>query len=213
MTVSEACCSHDASDRSRDPRYRRVLWIALAINAAMFAVEIGASFRADSVSLLADSVDFLGDAANYALSLGAIALGSAWQSRAAIVKGISMGAYGFFVFAFASWNLLSGSDPQPMTMGVIGFVALTANLAVAALLYAYREGNANMRSVWLCTRNDAIGNLAVMVAAAGVFGTGSAWPDLFVAGVLSLLAVSAAVQVLRRARSELRHDEHAAFHH
>lgn len=202
--MSDKCCpvTKVATDSNR---YRRVLWIALVINGAMFLVEMGASFRAESAALLADAVDFAGDAANYGLSLGAIALGPLWQSRAAMVKAISMTAYGVFVLATAGWGLLNGSQPEPVTMGIVGAVALIANLGVAALLFSFREGNANMRSVWLCTRNDAIGNLAVLAAALGVFGTGSHVPDLLVAAGMAGLAMIAGVSTLRQARQELRH--------
>lgn len=202
--MSKSCCPAEAADVAGSSRYRRSLWIALAVNAAMFVVELGASFSAESVSLLADAVDFAGDAANYGLSLGAIALGTLWQSRAALVKGFSMTAYGVFVLAMAGWSLLSGSNPEPVTMGIVAFIALAANLGVAALLFAYREGNANMRSVWLCTRNDAIGNIAVLAAALGVFGTASRLPDLVVAAIMASLAISSGVSTVRRAREELR---------
>ncbi len=202
--MSKSCCPVEAVDIAGSSRYRRILWIALAVNAAMFAVELGASLVAESASLLADAVDFAGDAANYGLSLGAIALGSHWQSRAALVKGLSMAAYGFFVLVMAGWALLSGSQPEPLTMGIVGSVALVANLGVAALLFAYREGNANMRSVWLCTRNDVIGNFAVLAAALGVFGTGSRLPDLLVAAVMATLAIASGVSTLKLAQEELR---------
>lgn len=202
--MSKSCCPVEAVDAAVSSRYRRVLWIALAVNAAMFAVELGASFSAESASLLADAMDFAGDAANYGLSLGAIALGTLWQSRAALVKGFSMATHGVFVLAITGWGLLSGSQPEPVTMGIIGSVALVANLGVAALLFAYREGNANMRSVWLCTRNDAIGNIAVLAAALGVFGTGSRLPDLVVATIMASVAVAGGVSTVRRAREELR---------
>ena len=202
--MSKSCCPVDVVDIAGSRRYRRILWIALVINIAMFVVELAASFRAESVSLLADAVDFAGDAANYGLSLGAIALGTLWQSRAALLKGISMAAYGAIVLAVAGWSLLSGSNPEPITMGIVGFIALAANLGVATLLFVYREGNANMRSVWLCTRNDAIGNIAVLVAALGVFGTGSRLPDLVVAAVITSLAITGGAATVRRARAEIR---------
>jgi Co/Zn/Cd efflux system component len=128
----------------------------------------------------------------------------AWRARAALLKGLSMGLFGVFVLGKAAWVAASGTVPEPLTMGLVGTLALLANLGVAALLYAWREGDANMRSVWLCTRNDAIGNVAVVAAAVGVFGTGSAWPDLLVAGVMGTLALTAAVTVVRQARGELR---------
>ncbi len=202
--MSEHCCAHAcAPDAAREPRYRRALWIALFVNAAMFAVEIVGSTQSASTSLLADAVDFFGDAANYGLSLFVLSMGSLWRSRAALVKGLCMGAFGVFVLTRTAWSIAAGTLPEPMTMGAIGVIALLANLSVAALLYAYRAGDANMRSVWLCTRNDAIGNAAVILAAAGVFGTGSGWPDWLVASLMGVLALSAATSVIRHARGEM----------
>jgi Co/Zn/Cd efflux system component len=169
----------------------------------MFGVELVAGLQANSVSLLADAVDFAGDAANYALSLAVLSMALVWRSRAALVKGATMFAYGLFVLARAGWLLHSGSVPEPLTMGLVGFVALLANAGVAVLLYAFRTGDANMRSVWLCSRNDALSNLAVMAAALGVFGTGAAWPDLAVAAVMAVLALTAGLSVMRQARAEL----------
>ncbi|MDZ4237223.1 MAG: cation transporter [Hydrogenophaga sp.] len=193
----------NAAPPTIDPRWRRALWIALVVNAAMFGVELVAGLQANSVSLLADAVDFAGDAANYALSLAVLSMALAWRSRAALVKGATMFAYGLFVLARAGWLLHSGSVPEPLTMGLVGFVALLANAGVAVLLYAFRTGDANMRSVWLCSRNDALSNLAVMAAALGVFGTGAAWPDLAVAAVMAVLALTAGLSVMRQARAEL----------
>ncbi|TFW07144.1 cation transporter [Oxalobacteraceae bacterium OM1] len=201
-----ACCSggcHSGKPPA-DARYRRVLWIALAVNAAMFVVELCAGWRADSVALLADAVDFFGDAANYAVSLFVLGLAPVWRSRTALLKGLTMGGYGLFILGKAAWSAAAGSMPEPATMGLIGLLALAANGSVAILLYAYRDGDANMRSVWLCTRNDAIGNVAVMLAALGVFGSGSSWPDLAVAAAMGLLGVTAAVSVVKHARAELK---------
>ena len=195
--------SHDAP-ASADPRYRRILWIALIVNAAMFVVELGAGTQSGSASLLADAIDFLGDAANYGLSLWVLAMALTWRARAALLKGASMLAFGVFVIGRVAWGVWQGVPPEPFTMGGVGLLALAANLGVAALLYAWREGDANMRSVWLCSRNDAISNLAVMAAALGVFGTASAWPDLAVAAVMATLAVTAGWSVWRQARHELR---------
>lgn len=202
-TCHDHACATDAASRS--PAYRRVLWIALVLNLGMFGVEVLAGLASGSVSLLADAVDFFGDAANYGLSLAVLGMGLAWRARAAWVKGLSMGAFGLFVLARAGWSLWRGEVPEPLTMGVVGTLALVVNVGVAAMLYAWREGDANMRSVWLCSRNDAIGNLAVLAAALGVFGTGSAWPDLLVAGVMAVLALSASRAVLAQATHELRH--------
>ncbi len=192
------------------PGYRRALWIALIVNAAMAAVEVAAGLHAGSVSLLADAIDFLGDAANYGVSLFVLGMALAWRARAALLKGLSMGLFGGFVLLKAAWMTTTGTVPEPLTMGLVGGLALIANLGVAALLYAWRDGDANMRSVWLCTRNDAIGNVAVMGAALGVFGTGTAWPDLIVAGVMGTLALTAAVTVVRQARGEMRQAAAAA---
>jgi Co/Zn/Cd efflux system component len=206
LFMSDSCSSHGcaAPPASQSPRYRRVLWIALLINLAMFGVELAGGLQAGSVSLLADAVDFFGDAANYGMSLAVLGLALRWRARAALVKGLSMGAFGVFVLGRAAWSAMAGTVPEPVTMGAIGALALVANVTVAALLYAWREGDANMRSVWLCSRNDAIGNVAVMLAALGVFGTGSGWPDLAVALVMGVLALSAAGAVIRQARAELR---------
>lgn len=199
------CCSGGCTPGGEvvSPRYRRALWIALAINALMFLVEILGGLASGSVSLLADAVDFAGDAANYGLSLAVLAHGPLWRARTALVKGLSMGAYGVFVLAKAGWSALAGIPPEPYTMGIIGVLALTANVIVALMLFAFRDGDANMRSVWLCSRNDAIVNIAIIVAALGVLGTGTAWPDLAVAGIIAALALSSSVSVVRLARREI----------
>jgi Co/Zn/Cd efflux system component len=204
--MSASCCS-DASCSaapSVDPRYRKALWVALVLNASMFGVELGGSWASGSVSLLADAIDFFGDAGNYAISLAVLGMAASTRSKAAVFKATCMGAFGVFVLGKALWNLQAGIPPEPATMGVIGFVALAVNGGVALLLYSFRSGDANMRSVWICSRNDALGNLAVILAALGVFGTGSAWPDLLVAGAMGALALSGSWAVLRHARSELR---------
>ncbi|MBA3597768.1 MAG: cation transporter [Methylibium sp.] len=204
--MSDSCCSPGCATTAaaRSPRYRRILWAALVINAAMFAVELAGGLRADSVSLLADAIDFFGDAANYGISLLVLGMAAGLRSRAALFKGLTMGAFGIFVLGRVAWSAATGSAPQPVTMGAIGALALVANVSVALMLYAWREGDANMRSVWLCSRNDAIGNVAVMAAALGVFGTGSGWPDLAVASVMGVLGLSAARSVIAQARGELR---------
>jgi Co/Zn/Cd efflux system component len=201
--MSSHCCSAPAQPVV-DARYRKVLWAALALNAAMFAVELGASWASGSVSLLADSIDFFGDAANYALSLAVLGLSLATRAKAALFKAASMGAFGGFVLGKALWNLQSGVVPEPATMGAVGLAALAVNAGVAWMLCRYRSGDANMRSVWICSRNDALGNVAVMLAALGVFGTGSAWPDLMVASVMAALALWGAATVFGQARGELR---------
>ena len=199
--MSADCCSRRPANGG--PRYRAILWIALAANAAMFFVELAAGIVSGSASLAADAADFAGDAASYGLSLAAMAAGGLWASRTAFLKGYAMGVYGMGVLAYTAWRVAMGVPPEPLTMGVVGALALTANLSVAWLLYAYRNGNADMRSVWLCTRNDALGNLAVLAAAAGIFGTGTLWPDVAAALLISGLSLLSSREVIRRARAEL----------
>jgi Co/Zn/Cd efflux system component len=191
------------------PRYRRVLWIALAVNAAMFFVELTAGYRSGSLSLLADAIDFAGDAANYAVSLAVLSAALTWRARTALLKSFCMMGFGIFVLGRALWSVFHGVAPDAATMGAIGFLALVANLTVAWMLYAFREGDANMRSVWLCSRNDAISNIAVMLAALGVVGTGSAWPDLAVAAIMAALALSGGWAVLQHAQRELAQESRA----
>ena len=188
--MAKNCCdAADVGDVHNDPRWRKVLWVALGLNAIMFAVEIVAGIAADSRALQADALDFLGDSANYAISLGVAGMAIAWRARAALAKAATMLGFGLWVLGSAIWGLFAGASPDAGTMGIVGFLALAVNLAVAAMLFRYRTGDANMRSVWICSRNDAIGNVAVLAAAVGVFGTGAAWPDLAVAGILASLAI------------------------
>ena len=204
--MSAQCEHHHADDKNANsPRYRKILWAALVINLAMFAVEIGAGFRSGSTSLLADAIDFFGDAANYGVSLAVLSAGVMLRARAALLKGVCMIAFGLLVLGRAAWMVNQGGTPEALTMGSIGLLALVANVAVAAMLYAYREGDANMRSVWLCSRNDAIGNIAVMLAALAVLGTGSAWPDLAVAAGMAVLALLGGWSVINQARGEISH--------
>ncbi|OFA07377.1 cation transporter [Duganella phyllosphaerae] len=205
--MADCCSGSCGSARAPDPRYRKVLWIALLINAAMFVVEVVASMQAHSAALLADSMDFLGDAANYGVSLFVLGLAVVWRSRAAYAKGMVMGIFGLLVLARVLWTGLGGHTPVAETMGAIGMLAFAANGVVAWCLYAFRDGDANMRSVWLCTRNDMIGNVAVMLAALGVFGTGTAWPDIAVAAIMAVLGLTSAREVIGRARQELRSSE------
>ncbi len=201
--MSASCCNVPPPP-GRNLSYRRVLWIALVANLAMFGVELAASWWSGSSALAADAADFLGDSANYAFSLGAIALGGAWVSRVALLKGGAMSLYGIGVLAYAGWRAWLGVPPDARTMGAIGLLALLVNAGVAVMLYRYRNGDANMRSVWLCTRNDVIANFAVIAAAAGVFGSGTVWPDVAVAGLLAVLGLTSGRVVMRQAFAELR---------
>ena len=200
------CCDHcQTFDPERaNPSYRRALWIVLAINAGMFLVEIGAGLAAGSASLQADALDFLGDAANYGISLLVVGMALRYRAMAAFAKGVSMGAFGFWVIATVVWHAVQGTLPSAVMMGAVGFAALTANAVSFGILWFYRTGDANMRSAWICTRNDVLGNLAVLLAALGVFGTGTGWPDLVVAATMATLALQGASTVLRQSLGELR---------
>jgi Co/Zn/Cd efflux system component len=204
--MADDCCKAACGTTAtlNDPRWRRALWIALGVNAGMFAVEMAAGAAADSRALQADALDFLGDAANYAISLLVAGMALAWRARAALAKGLTLVGLGGWVMITAILAALGGAAPEPELMGVIGALALAANTGVAIMLYRFRTGDANMRSVWICSRNDAIGNIAVMAAALGVFGTGTAWPDLIVAAILALLGISGGIQIVWQARRELQ---------
>lgn len=189
------------------PKFRKALWIALILNASMFFVEIIGGSHARSVSLWADALDFAGDAANYAISLAVLSMTLYWRATAALVKGITMAAFGIFVIVKVFWSLWLGVTPEPMLMGAIGVLALAVNVISALMLYAFRDGDANMRSVWLCSRNDAIANIAIIIAAVGVFGTGTMFPDLFVAFIIAYLGVSSGLVVIKQARMERKLDQ------
>ena len=197
-------CSHHQQDAATTTRLRRILVIVLVVNAIMFGVEMTAGLAAKSVSLLADAIDFLGDAATYAITLAVMGLSLRWRTGAAVLKGVSMGLFGIFVLGAATWHAVNGTLPGAHIMGSVGFAALVANVFCALLLIRFREGDANMRSVWLCSRNDAISNVAVMIAAAGVFATDTGWPDAIVAVIMASLALSSSWQVLRQALGEWR---------
>jgi Co/Zn/Cd efflux system component len=218
-TVSDQChlppTPGASGSASTSASYRHVLWFALVVNVAMFALEIGAGVASGSVSLLADAMDFFGDAANYGLSLWALGLAAVWTSRVALSKAVFMLGFGVFLIARTAWAAWVGTPPEAMTMGFVGTLALVANLGVAFALYRYRHGDANMQSVWLCTRNDALGNIAVMLAALGVFGTHTGWPDWIVAVIMAGLAIGSGASVLGLARAELKANgraEHAHGH-
>ena len=204
--MSAHCCEHETPaphQIANLARYRKVLWIALGVNLAMFLLEIGAGLASGSLSLLADAIDFAGDALNYGVSLAVLTSALSWRSYAAIGKAISMMAFGLLILGQALWSVWHGGVPDARAMGAVATLALVANVGVAWMLYAFREGDANMRSVWLCSRNDAIGNLAVMAAAVGVMGTGTAWPDLAVASLMAALALSGGWSVLQQTRREM----------
>lgn len=197
-------CCHTPEPKRDDRAQRRVLWAVLVINAAMFAVEVAAGLAAGSASLQADALDFLGDAANYAISLAVVGAALRFRASVALLKGVTMAVFGLWVIGVAVWHAHAGTLPAAGTMGAVGVAALVANAASFGLLWAYRQGDANMRSAWICTRNDVVGNLAVMLAALGVFGTGTGWPDVVVAAIMAALALQGAIVVIRQALGELR---------
>ena len=184
--------------------YRRIMWAVLAVNAVMFLIEAGAGLGAKSVALQADALDFLADAATYGITLLVLPMAIRWRARAALVKGASMALFGVWVLGATAYNAFSPDAPDALVMGSVGVLALLANLFCASLLFRFRGGDSNKRSAWLCSRNDVLGNLAVIVAAGGVSATGTAWPDLAVALIMAALWVHAAVRIIRQAVSELR---------
>jgi len=202
--MSAQCCGGGARFDGMSPGFRRALWAVIVINAAMFAIEVVAGQLASSQALKADALDFAADTATYAISLAVIGRPLRTRALAAIAKGASLSLMGFWVLGSTLWQLLGPGLPEARVMGAIGLLALAANLASVLLLLRWREGDANVRSVWLCSRNDAIGNVAVMAAALGVFGTRTAWPDLAVAAGMSGLFLTSAALILRQAVGEYR---------
>ncbi len=184
--------------------YKRILWVVIAINGIMFLVEMTAGMIASSQALKADALDFLGDTATYTITLIVLGMPLVWRARAALVKGASLGLMGIWVLGSTIYYALVLDVPQAEVMGSIGLLALTANMVSVLLLLRHRNGDANVRSVWLCSRNDAIGNLAVIFAASGVWATSSAWPDLVVAGVMASLFLWSSAQIVIQALGELR---------
>jgi Co/Zn/Cd efflux system component len=201
-----SCHDHcNTSEQSAvSAEYRKVLWICLIANALMFVAQMIASYAAHSVSLLANSADFLSDAANYGISLYVLNQSLRQRAKASLFKGISLGLVGLWVAFETLHHALQPEMPKPLIMAAISVVALVVNVGCAMLLYKYRGGDSNRESVWICSRNDAIGNIAVMIAAAGVFATSTIWPDILVAAILGWLAITGAVRIIRSARKELQ---------
>jgi Co/Zn/Cd efflux system component len=198
-----SCCGNMTFDGA-SKTYKKILWIVAIINLAMFFIEIVAGFIAESTALKADALDFLGDAVTYTATL--LVIGKPLKARAfvALLKGFSLGAMAIFVFGFSIYRILVSGDPDPFTMGTIGLIALSANMVSVMLLMKYRDGDSNVRSVWLCSRNDAIGNIAVMLAGAGVFVTGTVWPDVIVAFILVGLFMHSSIQITLQALSDYK---------
>lgn len=198
-------CAHDIHAADRDPAYRRILIAALVLNLIMLVVEVGAGIASGSLALFADAVDFLSDSATLAASLVVLGLALKWRARAALAKGVSMGVLGLLVLAGGVWRAFHPSLPEATVMGGVGALALAVNFGVALMLLRFREGDANRRSVWLCSRNDAMGNIAVMIAGGGVALTGTHWPDLAVAVLIAGIQTISAASVISRASGELAH--------
>jgi Co/Zn/Cd efflux system component len=207
--MADSCCGANVCFDGIDPSYKRVLRTVIAINAVMFVVEITAGHIAGSQSLQADALDFLADTVTYGLSLAVIGRSVQTRSYAAILKGLSLTAMGIWVLGSTAYHVLVLGVPRAEIMGVIGTMALAANVASVLLLMRYKDGDANVRSVWLCSRNDAIGNVAVMGAALAVWGTTSAWPDLAVAGIMAGLFLMSSSQILLQAWREYRNETEA----
>jgi len=203
-----ACtCSHEPAPQKPNSKFRTALWIALFINLAMFLVELIGGAYAHSSALWADSLDFFGDAVNYGISLAVLGASLYWRATVALFKGVTMALFGLVVIAKTAYAYVQGIPPEAITMGAIGVLALIANVIAAVILYAFRDGDSNMQSVWLCSRNDAIGNVAVILAAVGVFGTGSLIPDLIVALGISVLGLTGGYQVIKKALQERKQNK------
>ena len=200
------CCGNDAKFDGVSDDYKRRLWIVIAINAVMFTIEMIAGQYAESQALQADALDFLGDTLTYGISLAVIGASVRIRTNAALAKGISLMLMGAWVFGSTMYRVFYTGVPEAGIMGVIGLMALMANLASVFILMAYKDGDSNIRSVWLCSRNDAIGNIAVMIAALGVWGTTTGWPDLIVASIMAGLFLSSSVQIIRQALEERREE-------
>lgn len=199
-----SCCGENATFDGMSDAYKRRLWIVIALNATMFAVEMIAGHLSGSQALQADALDFLGDSMTYGISLAVIGASVRVRTAAALVKGASLSLMGLWVLGSTAYHVFLVGVPQAEVMGAIGFLALMTNLASVLLLMRYKDGDANVRSVWLCSRNDAIGNVAVMIAALGVWGTATGWPDLIVAGIMAGLFLSSSVQIIVQALRERR---------
>lgn len=201
-----AGCGCDDTPRfdGASARYKRVLWTVVALNFAMFLVELGGGLAGRSMALKADALDFLGDSATYAISLAVIGLSPVVRARAALVKGLSLGLLGAWVLAATLYRVFVLAQPDALVMSGIGILAFAVNLLSVLLLLRYRDGDANVRSVWLCSRNDTLGNLAVILAGVGVFASASPWPDLLVAAAMAGLFLSSATSIVRQALREVR---------
>jgi len=211
--MSAGCCGQNATFEGLSADYKRRLWLVIAINASMFLVEMGAGALAGSQALQADALDFLGDSLTYGISLAVIGAALPVRAFAAFAKGISLTLMGLWVFGATAYHVLVLGLPRAEVMGIVGFLALAANVTSVLLLMRYKDGDANVRSVWLCSRNDAIGNVAVMIAALAVWATATKWPDLIVAAIMASLFVYSSIQILQQALREIRSGETVSAGH
>ncbi|HVT55330.1 MAG TPA: cation transporter [Xanthobacteraceae bacterium] len=202
--MSARCCHHAPKFEGLSADYKRRLWLVIAINASMFLMEIVAGAISGSQALQADALDFAADAATYGISLAVIGTSITVRARAALLKALSLTVMALWVLGSTAYHVLVLGIPRAEIMGAVGVLALAANLASVLILRRYKDGDANVRSVWLCSRNDAIGNIAVMFAALGVWSSATKWPDLLVAAIMAALFLSSSFQILRQSLRELR---------
>jgi len=204
-----SCCDNEHEDEIKDQHYRKILWLVLVLNLVMFGVETVASHISGSVSLLADALDFFGDAANYGISLYVLSRSITYKAKASFLKGGTMAVFGLYVLGSAVYRYLQNSTPDAEVMGAIGLLALLVNVGCMMLLYSQRKGDINRESVWICSRNDVIANIAVLLAAYGVYTTGSFWPDIIVAILIAALCLKSAFYVIRSALTQLHNHKKA----
>ena len=205
------CDCGASAGEAHDPKLRQILWLALVANAVMFAIDMVASLVGESVALQADALDFMGDSLTYAITLSVLGLSLRARSRAALIKSALMASFAAWVVGSAVYRTVAHTVPDAVVMSVTGALALLVNVTVAIRLFRYRDGDSNRRSIWLCSRNDAIGNVAVLLAASGVFVTSTGWPDIVVAIVIAGLNFTAAYHVFWQAREEIRHEQASAI--
>lgn len=203
MSAGCQSCASDHKTPVVDQTYRRILWFALITNGAMFLVELVAGALGQSLALTADAMDFFSDAANYAITLIVLGMSLSVRAKAALFKGVCMGLVGLYVFYTSVHHIVEGTVPRAEVMGIIGFLALITNVVVALLLFRHRSGDANRQSIWICSRNDAIANIAVLMAGLGVWQTTTGWPDIIVGLGIAGLGLWGAGQIISKSWAEM----------
>ncbi|WP_419852513.1 cation diffusion facilitator family transporter [Actinobacillus pleuropneumoniae] len=202
MACQNGCSANTPTHQSS--KYKKALWIVLILNLSMFFVEIVMGVKSGSTSLLSDSLDFLGDSANYLISLIVLPMALSYRAKASMIKGLTMGGFGLFILMTTIYRVFYGEMPSSSEMSIVGFLALLVNVSAVLILLKFRDGDSNVRSVWVCSRNDAIGNVAVILAGMAVYLFQSKYPDLIVAFVLAFLALQASQEIIKRAWAELK---------